>query len=246
MKNYISAENLKHKHTFLIKLLWMIPVVILFVSFVLMSNYFTVNAYNWWYVLLLPATFALIPGMMHRKEDKKLHYRAIFPLSIDLKKMWIAKIWTALAYVGLIATIHLLGVFGLQFLIGKQLTANYTFMTLIAASVVLVLTNIWQIPFCFFLAKKFGMIMSVIINATLGFAIGAVLAPKAVWIYCPYAWGMRSMIPLMHILPNGVPVKGSHALIANTSIIIPCILSVVLFIVLVGLTAHWFSKQEVK
>lgn len=55
-------------------------------AFVLMPSYFSVNAYNWWYVILLPATFALVPAMVHRRDERKLDYRAIFPLHVDLKK----------------------------------------------------------------------------------------------------------------------------------------------------------------
>ena len=83
MNNYILAENLKHKHSFLMKLLFIAPMIALLNAFALMPLYFTVNAYNWWYVILMPATFALIPAMMHRTEDRKLHYRAVFPLNID-------------------------------------------------------------------------------------------------------------------------------------------------------------------
>jgi len=86
MKNYIFAETLKHKHSFLLKILFIAPIISLLVAFVLMPLYFSVNAYNWWYVMIMPATFALIPAMMHRKEERKLNYRAIFPLNIDLKR----------------------------------------------------------------------------------------------------------------------------------------------------------------
>ena len=92
MKRYIHAENLKNKRTFLIKLPLIAPIIAVLHAFVLMPFYFTVNAYNWWYVILMPATFALIPALMHRKEDKKLNYRAIFPLNVNLKKVWLAKI----------------------------------------------------------------------------------------------------------------------------------------------------------
>ena len=83
----------------------------------------------------MPATFALIPAMMHRKEERKLNYRAIFPLNIDLKKIWISKILTASIYLSITAILHMLGVFVFQFFIGEQLTGNYAFTTLLFASV---------------------------------------------------------------------------------------------------------------
>lgn len=70
MKNYLLSENLKHKNSFLKKLILIAPIATVLLSFILMPFYFTVNAYNWWYVILMPAIFALIPGLMHLKEEK--------------------------------------------------------------------------------------------------------------------------------------------------------------------------------
>lgn len=246
MNNYIIAENLKYKHSFLMKLLFIAPMMPLLYAFALMPSYFTVNAYNWWYVILMPATFALIPAMMHRKEDRKLKYRAVFPLDIDLKKVWVSKILTALIYMSITAMLHMLGVFIFQFFIGEQLTQNYAFSTLLLASVLLVITNIWQVPFCFFLAKKLGFITSIAGNAVLGLVLGILLSDDEMWIYCPYSWGIRLMVPVMHILPNGVPTEVSNPMISNTSLLVPCILSICLFVLLTLITAKWFSEQEVK
>ena len=246
MISYILAENLKHKGTFLKKLLVIMPITLILLSLFLMPSYFTTNSYNWWYVIIMPATFALIPAMMDRKESRKLNYRAVFPLNINLKKLWVAKIITALIYMSIAAIIHMLGVYIFQFFVGKQLTPNYTFLTLLCASALLIVTNIWQVPFCFFLAKKFGFIASITINAVLGLALGILISDSAFWIYCPYAWGIRLMIPVMHILPSGVLTEASNPMISNTSLLIPCILSICLFALLTIISANWFSKQEVK
>ena len=246
MINYILAENLKHKGTFLKKLLVIMPISLILLSLFLMPSYFTTNSYNWWYVIIMPATFALIPAMMDRKESRKLNYRAVFPLNINLKKLWVAKIITAFIYMSITAMIHMLGVYIFQFFVGKQLTPSYTFLTLLCASALLILTNIWQVPFCFFLAKKFGFIASIIMNAVLGLGLGILLSDSALWIYCPYAWGIRLMVPVMHILPSGVLIEASNPMISNTSLYIPCILSICLFTLLTIIGANWFSKQEVK
>ncbi len=246
MISYIFAENLKHKHSFLKKLLVIMPISLILLSLFLMPSYFTTNAYNWWYVIIMPATFALIPAMMHRKEGRKLNYRAVFPLNINLKKLWVSKIITAFIYMSIAAMIHMLGVYIFQFIIGEQLTPNYGFSTLLFASALLIITNIWQIPFCFFLAKKFGFVVSVAINAVLGLALGILLSDSAFWIFCPYAWGIRLMVPVMHILPSGILIEASNPMISNTSLYIPCILSICLFILLTIISAKWFSKQEVK
>ncbi|MCD0111223.1 lantibiotic immunity ABC transporter MutE/EpiE family permease subunit, partial [Streptococcus agalactiae] len=101
-----------------------------------------------------------------------------------------------------------------------QLTPNYGFSTLLLASALLIITNIWQVPLCFFLAKKFGFIASITINAVLGLALGILISDSAFWIYCPYSWGIRLMIPVMHILPSGVLIEASNPMISNTSLLI--------------------------
>ena len=144
------------------------------------------------------------------------------------------------------AIIHMLGVYIFQFFIGNQLTPNYGFSTLLFASFLLIITNIWQIPLCFFLAKKFGFIASIAVNAVLGLGSGILLSDSAFWIYCPYTWGIRLMIPVMRILPSGILIEASNPMISNTSLLIPCILSICLFTLLTMISAKWFSKQEVK
>ena len=246
MISYILAENLKHKHSFLKKLLVIMPITLILLSLFLMPSYFTTNSYNWWYVIIMPATFALIPAMMDRKESRKLNYRAVFPLNIKLEKLWVSKIITALIYMSITTIVHMLGVYIFQFLIGEQLAPNYGFSTLVFASFLLIITNIWQVPLCFFLAKKFGFIASITINAVLGLAFGILISDSAFWIYCPYSWGIRLMIPVMHILPSGVLIEASNPMVSNTSLLIPCILSICLFILLTIISAKWFSNQEVK
>ena len=246
MISYILAENLKHKGTFLKKLLVIIPITLILLSLFLMPSYFTINSYNWWYVIIMPATFALIPAMMDRKESRKLNYRAVFPLNINLKKLWVSKIITAFVYMSIAAIIHMLGVYIFHFLIGGQLSPNYGFSTLLFASFLLIITNIWQIPLCFFLAKKFGFIASIAVNAVLGLGAGILLSDSAFWIYCPYSWGIRLMIPVMRILPSGILIEASNPMVSNTSLLIPCILSICLFTLLTMISAKWFSKQEVK
>ena len=141
MKNYIFAENLKHEHSFLKKLLIIAPIVAILHAFVLMPSYFSVNAYNWWYVMIMPATLALIPSMMHRREDKKLKYIAIYPLNVNLGKIWYSKILVANIYFLITAFLHMLGVFLIQFLVGNQLVSDYRLGTLALASFILIITN---------------------------------------------------------------------------------------------------------
>lgn len=246
MWKYIIAENLKQKNRFVKKSIFIFPLVLACMSFVLMQSYFTITAYNWWYMLLMPAVFTLVPAMMHQVEERKLKYRGLYSLSVNLQKIWISKVLTATIYLSVLMFIHSFAVVILQSFINQQMTQTYTIKVLCFASVMLLIVSLWQIPLTFFLVKKLGLFLSVLINVIIGVLIGVLLVDSTVWLFCPYAWGMRTMIPIMKILPNGIPIDGTNVLVQNTSLVIPCVLSITLFIFLTIISAKWFSKLAVK
>ena len=245
MMKYILSEHLKYKRSFMKKLIFIAPLAAMMNAYVLMPLYFSVNAYNWWYSMLLPAVFALIPALIHRYEERKLKYRAVFSLNVDLRKVWISKIIAASYFIIMAAVVHLLGVYAGQSLVHGQVTPDYGFEVLLRASAVLIITGIWQVPLCLFLAKKFGFMVSVAVNTVIGITLGIIFANGGFWLFCPYSWGMRAMVPMLNILPNGVPAEAGNAMI-NSPVLMPCVLSVILFLLISVLSAIWFTKQEVR
>ena len=87
MGNYISSEHLKHKNTFAKKLVWLAPILTLFLN-VLAPMWYQQNSYNWWYVLLYPSYLTLLSILIIQRDNGKLKFRAILSLPIDLKKIW--------------------------------------------------------------------------------------------------------------------------------------------------------------
>jgi len=245
MIKYILAENLKYKRTFLKKLLVIAPSITILLAFFLMPLYFSSCAYNWWYVILMPATFSLIPSMMQNYEKKKPLCMAIYSLDISLKRVWFAKVLVAICYVTITAFLHMLLVYMGQILLHKQLTPTYSINVLILATLVLIITSIWQIPLCLFLAKKFGFIVSITGNAIIGVIVGILFADGKYSFLCPYSWGMRAMISILKILPNGTIAESQDVHMLYSSII-PSILSVALCLFFSLISATWFSKQEAK
>ncbi|MDO4661515.1 MAG: lantibiotic immunity ABC transporter MutE/EpiE family permease subunit [Tissierellia bacterium] len=245
MMAYILAENLKNKRSFVKKLLFIAPLIVVIQSFILMPSYFTINSYNWWYTIVLPATISLIAGLINLKDDKKLKYKAIFPLDIDLKKIWISKIIIIIIYVAIALVIHMILTFVMQGFVG-QVTGSYGFRDLLLASLLLLFANIWQIPLCLFLVKKIGFVGGVVINSILAIGLGIGFADNSLWLLVPYSYGLRLMIPAMKILPNGLLIEPNNPIIANTSILIPIVISFVLFIILTIITARYFANLEVK
>lgn len=245
MIKYIIAENLKYKHTLLKKLLLIIPFVFVLIPFFLIPQYFTACAYNWWYILLMPATFTLIPSMIHKYEEKNVKYASIYSLPINLKLVWYSKILVAKGYILEIATLHILLTYAGQLIIPKQLGPTYSIATLLMASLSLVITSIWQIPLCFILLKKTGFSFTIIINVIIGVLLGIIFANGKYWFLCPYSWSMGVMIPIMKILPNGTIAKSNEAMLTS-SVLIPFIFSIFLTTIFSLLSAKWFAKQEAK
>ena len=70
-----------------------------------------------------------------------------------------------------------------------------------------------QVSLCLFLAKKFGFMVSVAVNTVIGITLGIIFANGGFWLFCPYSWGMRAMVPMLNILPNKVPTEAGNAMI---------------------------------
>ena len=47
MMNYILGDYLKYKRTFLKKIIYIIPISLIILSYLLVPPYFTIDSYNW-------------------------------------------------------------------------------------------------------------------------------------------------------------------------------------------------------
>ena len=147
MGNYISSEHLKHKNTFAKKLVWLAPILTLFLN-VLAPMWYQQNSYNWWYVLLYPSYLTLLSILIIQRDNGKLKFRAILSLPIDLKKIWYAKIITCIIYIVLANTIlmvcNVAGGFIIQQIFDISMTISLTQALL--GTLCIILTSIWNIP----------------------------------------------------------------------------------------------------
>ena len=94
MKQYFLAEKLKYRHTFLPFLVVAMPLMTCLLAAFLTGNYFAVDSFNWWYMMMFPGMTAIICAVVGGK-DKKQQNRTIFALPVDIEKVWDAKILTA-------------------------------------------------------------------------------------------------------------------------------------------------------
>ncbi|MGT2637281.1 lantibiotic immunity ABC transporter MutE/EpiE family permease subunit [Streptococcus ratti] len=249
MLGMFQAERLKLKRTMAKKLLILGPLLVAIHSF-MVPQYLITDAYNWWYVMILPGLLTLFAALVNTYEEKKLHYRAVFPLPISLRKFWLTKVTTLSYYLTLSSFLHCFLLVLLKYLIFPHYGETYPISQMLLASMVLLLSVLWQFPFCLWLAKKLGLIITLLVNFTANIILGVAFSTTAYWWLCPYAWGMRLMIPFMKIYPNGLKAGSEAAapLLATSgwSIFLSLMLAFVLFAGLTWLTALWFEKQEVK
>ena len=240
MKKYLSAERLKNKRSFTKKLIIIAPIVTLLIT-ATSPRYYQMNSFNWWYIMLLPSFIALMSCLANRHEDKH-KYRAVFSLPINTKSVWLAKVLVLCEYVFLASLVLLIG-FSLGYLWLN--TANsIPFINALTAVLVIIFTVAWQIPLCLFLAKKIGLLLTVMLNSGFGLITSIITVGTSYWWLNPYSITARLMCPITKILPNGTMAEANSRLL-NSNVILPgLVLSAVLFIALSWLTSKWFSKRE--
>lgn len=243
MPNYLEAENLKCKGTFAKNLVVIAPVLTMLLALI-SGRYFVENGYNWWYSIILPGFITLLSTLVNQYEDKKLSYRAVFALPVDLKRIWIAKVSLIALYVAAAGLIHLAGI--LVGMVVYNTSSGIAFGQVIEATAILFITSLWQIPLCLFLSKKWGLMPAVLLNLCGGIVLEVLGANKAWWWACPYCWPSRLMCPVLGVLPQGVMANPSDPMLNAGVIPVGVVLSIALFVLLLFVTAQWFPKQEVK
>lgn len=242
MGRYLKAENLKFRRTLTRKLILLMPLATMALTWFLSFNWYQINAFNWWYVLMMPGSIALISSLSDQKDAKKLGYRNIYALPVSLKKIWIAKVLNLILYTALSCLILLLGILPGSLAVSNPLPLRSACFGML----LIFLTSLWQIPLCLFLSRKTGMVGTILIQAAAGFLLGVLLATKSVWWLCPYSWTMRIMTPVLGILPNGTLAHIGDPLLNASSIPIGIALSILMFLLLMIVTTCWFQKQEAK
>lgn len=243
MLNYIKAENLKCTRTFAKKLVMIAPLVMILFAIV-SGRYFAENGYNWWYTMIFPGFITLITALINQNEENKLHYQTIFALPVSLRKVWISKVLLIAVYVATACLIHLVGI-----ILGKHFYNSASVITvpqMIAATLILIIVSLWQIPLCLFLSKKFGLMATILLNVSGGIVLDLCTTSTSFWWVCPYSWATRLMCPVLGILPNGLLAQRGDTLLNPEVIPLGIIISVTLFALLLTVTANWFSRQEVK
>lgn len=250
MINYFLSENLKTKNTFIKRLIYIAPIFVFLLSVFLTAAYYIVDGYNWWYMAIIPI-FLVIECTLFISIDDKYKNGAILSLPLDLRKIWIAKIFVILKNLIISNLIVFLFANILPLVIPMNNILKIPFLNGLLAISVLIVTFMWQIPIWLYLGQKFGMFICIILSLALN-TLFQILSIEKFWFAVPFSYPARLMCPILKILPNGlmaVPESFTFKpeLLSVSSVFYGVTVSILLFIIFTLATAKQFSKiQSVK
>jgi lantibiotic transport system permease protein len=238
----ISAERLKWRRTFIPRLVWIAPLFTVMLFYLLMGRqYFQSGAFNGWYTLTLPGALTLVCSLAIQKEAK-MKYRALLALPLKPETLWSAKIAAIAGWLLLSTLLFFIGVSLGGWLFGLAIP----FTGSAIASLLIFVTFLWQIPLCLLLTSRLGLFAAVLLHIALT-VIGVVTFNiGGLWNVMPYTITPRLMCPVLHIMPNGLPVPEGSPLRNTDTILLDVLLSLGWFGMLFFLTGQGFRKQEAR
>lgn len=240
MLAYLKSEHLKYKHHFCRKSIWLLPIMTILICFFLMGgSYVQVGAYNWWYILILPYLVTYI-ATTFIKNEKSYLYHGLFTIVSEKEKLWYAKIILAILYIGSSCLVFGIMIALIGMLFGMKINGLQNSM----ASLILVITLIWQVPLTMFLALKINTFLILMVSLGLNLFCACCYGPTPKW-YLPFAIPARLMCPVLKIAPNGLEIGTSSSLL-DASVILPGIgITSLLVVGLSVVTAKYFRKVAV-
>ncbi|RXE60619.1 lantibiotic immunity ABC transporter MutE/EpiE family permease subunit [Acetivibrio mesophilus] len=199
------------------------------------------GAYNWWYVMFLPGMLSIISAQVITRE-KSLSYKGVLLYPQSKASVWVGKIIYVSILLAFSSLIFAVGIEVIGFLFGSTIPLKANML----ATVILILTFLFTIPVSLFLTVQFNMFVAVLFNIGMTM-IGVVsVGTNSILKFSPYAASSALMVPILHILPNGLPVQADSPLINGDLIVTDTIINIIVFIILTILTTVWFDKKEVK
>lgn len=240
MVEVIKAEFQKSKRTTTHKFILLTPLVSILLSALWGGG--QNGAYNWWYTMFLPGMIPIVSAQIITRE-KTLSYKSILLYPYDQGTIWLGKI----LYISILLVISSLifmikmEVFGLLFGSTIPLRAN------ILATFILILTFLFTVPISMFFAAQFNLFVAVLFN--LGMTVVGVISHAStgnlILRILPYGTSSSLMAPILHILPNGLPVPENSPFLNGDMILRDTVIALTVFILLSILTTTWFRKKEV-
>lgn len=252
MRNYYLAEKLKNRHTSAGKLVWIMPLLAVILAGCLTSDYFTIDCYNWWYMVLFPGMTAFLCGGIGER-DKKLGNRAVRTLPADMGAVWDGKVLTGIRCMGIslliLVSVVLVVSFVLEQVFHSVFRISLTPGQQILAGLVLFVTSLWQIPFCLFLQQAAGTFPMVFLYMGSMMLCEIELSLKPYFMIVPGGIPSRMMCILLKILPNGLVAEpGSMTytpeLMERQGLPLGIVASFLWLLIFWHLSRKWFERKE--
>lgn len=250
MREYFLAEKMKNRHTYLQKLMVLMPAAVVCLSAWLATDYFMIDSYNWWYMVLFPSMAALV-GASVGNRDKKMGNRTIRVLPVKMGAVWDAKVLYGIQCVGIALLVFL----GMTLAVGTGLEhiqqvfpINPSVGEQILAVVVLFVTSMWQIPFCLLLQQIMGVFPMMLLHMGSYTLLSVELSLHPFFMALPGGITARLMCIILKILPNGLvaepgSVTFTQELLEWRGLPMGIAASALWFLLLWRAGRKWFERQ---
>lgn len=239
---YVRAEYVKYKHTMMNRLLFIAPLLTVIFSFLMagVMNFQSIATY-WWYAFILQGMVAVVCFLSYRSAEVSGNNLMVYSLPVNLQKVKLANHFVLVGklFIAEMMCMLLIQVFPMLLFPDHSV---YGFGQLFLANIVLVITTMWQIPFCFIVMRFLGKMTTIFLNVILGMLTMIVIGSTSLWMICPYCWGAKAMEAMLRIKINGVLSDGPIDYSASHGLAM--ILSVVLFGLLAKLDAYLYERES--
>ena len=237
MYKLFRSELLKSKRTLLRPVLF-IGAVIFAILLMIIANLAPDTLKNSWEHYTLGISLLCI--LTEYTEKKNNTYRSIYVEAHSAGKVWVAKIFT-LAFYSLMAT-ALLTAFVCILALFNHLGTN-TIISVLEMGGITWLTSLSIIPIGLFFAHNFKVTGALGIGF-LGFISAPIMAPENYWIFNPYSYAVRGIIPITKIHPNGIVLENTSKLLNTNTIIMAILFAIICFSIFTLITSVIFSQRE--
>ena len=251
MKAYFLAEKLKYKRTALPFVIVLMPLATALLAALLTREYFAMDSYNWWYITMFPGTTAIICGMIGGKDFRQKN-RTIWPLPVNLRKIWDAKLlWagslTGISMCVLTVTAILAGCF-MENVLQVSFIHAPSFGMQILAAIVIWFTSLWQIPICLYLSQKMGVFAMFLLHLGSYMAVAVTASLHSWFVLFPGAITSRLMCVFLQTLPNGLPAEAGQMtwtseLMNSAGVFMGLLAATAWFLLCWIVSRSWFERQ---
>ena len=240
MFNYCSIEILKTKRTIIRKLVWIFPLLVSIITFLFFAStgYVVQSIINQWSFIWVNLFLALEIGLIDRHERNSTDYKMILSSTDDLFQYELGRILHDVL-LSLITTCTLgILVILLSFLMPMKVSLGACLLALFG----IFAATLWEIPLYSWLSRVTNLYVSVGL-AFAGSLIGIWVDNLSLGKLFPFTWSAIMPVSLIQMHVNGLLVEDTDKIPNNSWTLLA---SLILFIVLSGLSAAVFKKQVVK